>query len=461
MIGIVGGGLAAAKVVEGYREAGGTDEIALWSQDPHGPYHRPPLSKRLLRGESKPRGRARASGRLVRRARRRPAARRARSSRSTTSRRTRSCSRPARGRASSAARSRSARSTTRSSSARPRRAREDGDRDRRRLHRLRGHGVADAARRPGDADRARPDASSRRSRRRRSPRRCTSIYREHGVDLRLEATRDPGRRHRRRRHRRRAERRARARRRPRGAERRRRRRALRDRRAPASTRSATSPSSSTRSIGRHRRIEHWSNAAYHGTTLGKILAGDRTRATTSSRRSSRRSSGVASSPSATPPATTPPRSRATSPGDRAVFRFLQGGADDRRRRDRASTTRSETALKDEIRAGAASSRHSRYARREATLRGGRWRTRRSNSSPSTRSGRCRWTRCRRRTPAIPARRWRSRRSRTCSTREVMRHNPASPHWPNRDRFVLSAGHACVLQYSRAPPRRATTSRSRS
>jgi len=26
--------------------------------------------------------------------------------------------------------------------------------------------------------------------------------------------------------------------------------------------------------GRHRRIEHWSTAAYHGTTLGKILAGD-------------------------------------------------------------------------------------------------------------------------------------------------------------------------------------------
>ena len=31
--------------------------------------------------------------------------------------------------------------------------------------------------------------------------------------------------------------------------------------------------------------------------------------------------------------------------------------------------------------------------------------------------------------------------------EVLRHNPASPHWPNRDRFILSAGHACVLQYS--------------
>ncbi len=31
--------------------------------------------------------------------------------------------------------------------------------------------------------------------------------------------------------------------------------------------------------------------------------------------------------------------------------------------------------------------------------------------------------------------------------EVMRHNPANPHWANRDRFILSAGHACVLQYS--------------
>src|ERR1700760_4897814 len=31
--------------------------------------------------------------------------------------------------------------------------------------------------------------------------------------------------------------------------------------------------------------------------------------------------------------------------------------------------------------------------------------------------------------------------------EVLHHNPAEPHWPNRDRFVLSAGHACVLQYS--------------
>jgi len=31
--------------------------------------------------------------------------------------------------------------------------------------------------------------------------------------------------------------------------------------------------------------------------------------------------------------------------------------------------------------------------------------------------------------------------------EVMQHNPANPHWPDRDRFVLSAGHACILQYA--------------
>jgi transketolase len=30
---------------------------------------------------------------------------------------------------------------------------------------------------------------------------------------------------------------------------------------------------------------------------------------------------------------------------------------------------------------------------------------------------------------------------------VLNHNPADPHWPNRDRYVLSAGHACMLQYA--------------
>jgi transketolase len=32
-------------------------------------------------------------------------------------------------------------------------------------------------------------------------------------------------------------------------------------------------------------------------------------------------------------------------------------------------------------------------------------------------------------------------------RDVMEHHPASPAWANRDRFVLSAGHACILQYA--------------
>lgn len=31
--------------------------------------------------------------------------------------------------------------------------------------------------------------------------------------------------------------------------------------------------------------------------------------------------------------------------------------------------------------------------------------------------------------------------------DYLRHNPADPHWPNRDRFVLSNGHASMLLYS--------------
>lgn len=31
--------------------------------------------------------------------------------------------------------------------------------------------------------------------------------------------------------------------------------------------------------------------------------------------------------------------------------------------------------------------------------------------------------------------------------EFMNYNAKSPHWPNRDRFILSCGHACMLQYS--------------
>ena len=31
--------------------------------------------------------------------------------------------------------------------------------------------------------------------------------------------------------------------------------------------------------------------------------------------------------------------------------------------------------------------------------------------------------------------------------EVMRYNPKNPYWFNRDRFVLSAGHGCMLLYA--------------
>ncbi len=31
--------------------------------------------------------------------------------------------------------------------------------------------------------------------------------------------------------------------------------------------------------------------------------------------------------------------------------------------------------------------------------------------------------------------------------EVMEHNPQDPDWPDRDRFVLSAGHGSMLLYS--------------
>ncbi len=31
--------------------------------------------------------------------------------------------------------------------------------------------------------------------------------------------------------------------------------------------------------------------------------------------------------------------------------------------------------------------------------------------------------------------------------EIMNYNPQNPEWANRDRFILSCGHACMLQYS--------------
>jgi len=49
---IVGGGLTSARAIKAYREAGGDGRIALLSADSTIPYHRPPLSKRYLRGEA-------------------------------------------------------------------------------------------------------------------------------------------------------------------------------------------------------------------------------------------------------------------------------------------------------------------------------------------------------------------------------------------------------------------------
>jgi NADPH-dependent 2,4-dienoyl-CoA reductase/sulfur reductase-like enzyme len=49
---IVGGGLSSARAIKSYREEGGEGRIALISKDVTLPYHRPPLSKKFLRGET-------------------------------------------------------------------------------------------------------------------------------------------------------------------------------------------------------------------------------------------------------------------------------------------------------------------------------------------------------------------------------------------------------------------------
>lgn len=49
---VVGGGLTSARAVKAYREAGGEGAVRLLSADDFLPYHRPPLSKKFLRGES-------------------------------------------------------------------------------------------------------------------------------------------------------------------------------------------------------------------------------------------------------------------------------------------------------------------------------------------------------------------------------------------------------------------------
>src|SRR5680860_805800 len=42
---------------------------------------------------------------------------------------------------------------------------------------------------------------------------------------------------------------------------------------------------------------------------------------------------------------------------------------------------------------------------------------------------------------------RSTQSRSSAASDVYKRQPHNPKWANRDRFILSAGHACILQYS--------------
>ena len=50
-------------------------------------------------------------------------------------------------------------------------------------------------------------------------------------------------------------------------------------------------------------------------------------------------------------------------------------------------------------------------------------------------------------PAIPACRWAWPTSPPCCSRRFLKFDPADPTWPDRDRFVLSAGHGSMLLYS--------------
>ncbi len=68
------------------------------------------------------------------------------------------------------------------------------------------------------------------------------------------------------------------------------------------------------------------------------------------------------------------------------------------------------------------------------------------SCPSMRFAFCRWTRCKRRTVDILVCRWR-RAHGLCTLVALLKFNPRDPHWWDRDRFILSAGHGSMLLYS--------------
>ena len=60
--------------------------------------------------------------------------------------------------------------------------------------------------------------------------------------------------------------------------------------------------------------------------------------------------------------------------------------------------------------------------------------------------RLRWTPSSRPNPAIPACRWAWPTRRPCCSRNSCKFDPLAPDWPDRDRFVLSAGHGSMLLY---------------
>ena len=64
-----------------------------------------------------------------------------------------------------------------------------------------------------------------------------------------------------------------------------------------------------------------------------------------------------------------------------------------------------------------------------------------------RSGRSPWMQFSRRLPVIRAHRWAWRHIAEVLWRDFLKHNPGNPGWWDRDRFVLSNGHASMLLYS--------------
>ncbi len=58
-----------------------------------------------------------------------------------------------------------------------------------------------------------------------------------------------------------------------------------------------------------------------------------------------------------------------------------------------------------------------------------------------------WTPSRRRIPVIPACRWACADVATVLFTRYLKYDPKNPKWPDRDRFVLSAGHGSMLLYS--------------